>query len=91
MNWISGSYFSLKYLWKDVKNTNLFEQITKIETPISFFVSRNDYNTPCSLIEQYYIKIKAPNKSIVFFENSGHNIPVEEHEKFNEKLIELKN
>ena len=91
MNWISGSYFSLKYLWKDVKNTNLFEQITKIETPISFFVSRNDYNTPCSLIEQYYKKIKAPNKSIVFFENSGHNIPVEEHEKFNEKLIELKN
>ncbi|MDU2138070.1 MAG: alpha/beta hydrolase, partial [Staphylococcus warneri] len=35
INWISGSYFSLKHLWKDVKNTDLFEQITRIEIPIS--------------------------------------------------------
>ena len=90
INWISGSYFSLKHLWKDVKNTDLFEQITRIEIPISFFVSKNDYNTPSSLIEEYYRILKAPYKNIIYFEKSGHNIPIEEYKKFNNKILELK-
>ncbi|MBM0848306.1 pimeloyl-ACP methyl ester carboxylesterase [Staphylococcus epidermidis] len=90
INWISGANFSLEHLWKDVKNTDLFKQIVKIETPISFFLSRNDYNTPSSLIEEYYQKLSAPRKNIVYFENSEHNIPFDEYKEFSTKILELK-
>ena len=46
--------------------------IINVEIPIYFFTGRYDYTDPCSLTEQYFFKISAPEKHIVWFEESAH-------------------
>jgi pimeloyl-ACP methyl ester carboxylesterase len=47
------------------------------------------YFRPCSVLAgTYFDKIAAPYKKIVWFEQSTHNPPFEEPEKFNRVLID---
>jgi pimeloyl-ACP methyl ester carboxylesterase len=55
---------------------------TTIAIPVYFFQGRYDYNTPSELVEKYYEVITAPEKKLVWFENSAHFPHWEEPEKF---------
>jgi proline iminopeptidase len=43
-----------------------------VEIPVYFFGGRYDHTDPFTLTEQYYSKINAPEKHIVWFEESAH-------------------
>ena len=45
-------------------------------------------NTPAQLVEDWYAKIKAPYKELIWFEKSGHNPLVDEPERFKKLLVE---
>ena len=51
-------------------------------------------NTPAELVEDWYNMIEAPEKDLVWFENSGHNPMNDEPEMFKrilrEKLMAVK-
>lgn len=66
---------------------NYIESIPELEIPIYFFIGSKDYNTPFQLVEEYYIKIVAPYKKLVIFEDSGHTPFITENEKFIQELI----
>ena len=55
--------------------------------PIFFLLGRYDWHVPAVLAQQYFEKIEAPCKRLVWFEQSAHNPPFEEPEKFNQLLI----
>jgi pimeloyl-ACP methyl ester carboxylesterase len=61
----------------------------KFEIPVYFVVGHCDYNAVYTLVEQYYKKIKAPRKQIIYFENSGHYMPFTEPAKFNDMMIKI--
>jgi len=88
MNFMPGSLFSLKYLWADVINKNLFNDIDSMQVPVYIFQGKLDYQTPYSVAKDFYNQLKAPQKEFFTFENSAHSPLMEEVEKFNSLVLE---
>jgi len=63
------------------------------QMPYYIFQGRKDQNTPAALIQGYYDSIQAPDKDLVWFENSAHGPMGEEPVKFKgllrEKLLKI--
>ena len=78
-----GHKMSFKLLWPEIFNTNLFEQVPNLKVPVYFLLGRHDHQTSSKLASEYFEKLEAPKKELIWFENSGHNPPFEEPEKFN--------
>ena len=68
---------------------NLINNITKIEVPIYFLHGKDDYVINYNLTKEYYKKIEAPYKEFITFDKSGHLLPFEEAEKFNDFMIKI--
>jgi pimeloyl-ACP methyl ester carboxylesterase len=83
-----GNRFSLRQLENEISRLNLSANYRSFQVPIFFLLGRYDMNTPAALAEQYFKMIDAPEKQLIWFENSAHNPPFEEPEKFNRVLIE---
>ena len=56
--------------------------------PYYIFQGRRDENTPAALIQNYYDSIEAPDKDLIWFENSAHRPLSEEPELFRKHLHE---
>jgi pimeloyl-ACP methyl ester carboxylesterase len=50
----------------------LMDVVTEVKIPIYFFTGRYDFTDPFSLTEEYFCKIIAPDKHMVWFERSAH-------------------
>jgi pimeloyl-ACP methyl ester carboxylesterase len=82
-----GRNQSLKAIWnQDLMKTNLINTLPHVAVPIYFFHGRMDYITPLSFVDEYFNKLKAPQKKLVIFKRSGHDPRVDEPEKFVEEL-----
>ena len=90
-----GHKVVLEKMWPECGRTNFNTTATHFEMPFYIFDGRLDQNTPSSLVEGWYDKIQAPDKCLIWFEESGHNPMNDEGEKFKqllrEKLIAVKN
>ena len=82
-----GSKMSLKFLWDEIFQVNLFEQIPSLEIPVYFLIGCHDHCISSALVEEYFEYLKAPFKKLIWFEKSGHNPPWEESERFNKVVI----
>ncbi|MDR2266351.1 MAG: alpha/beta hydrolase [Christensenellaceae bacterium] len=82
-----GYSLVLSTMWKEITNYNFIEQCYEFEMPYYIFQGKLDYNTPAELIPAFYEKIKAPEKDLIWFENSAHGPLNEEPEKFKALLI----
>jgi len=91
---IKGHRIVLETMWPECGRTNFNETCTEFEIPFYIFDGRLDRNTPSSLVEDWYNKIQAPDKCLLWFENSGHNPMNDEAELFKrllrEKLLAVK-
>ena len=81
-------------MWAEVSATDVPKTCTKFEVPFFILDGRLDMNTPAELVEDWYNMIEAPEKDLVWFDNSGHNPMNDEPEKFKrilrEKLMAVK-
>lgn len=68
---------------------DLMDAITEVKVPVYFFTGRYDYTDPFALTEEYFSKIHAPQKHLVWFENSAHFPFYEEPEAFAERMSEV--
>lgn len=68
---------------------NLFEQVPKVDVPVYFIQDRYDYNTPGDIVERYYEKLDAPQKSLLWFDNSAHFPHWEQPQKFVDALLKI--
>jgi pimeloyl-ACP methyl ester carboxylesterase len=83
-----GQSFSSAQLWNEGLETNLFEQVPRIDVPVYFFTGRHDYNTPFELAERYYRTLDAPRgKHLIWFENAAHMLPYEVPDEYADALI----
>ncbi len=70
------------HLWKDVIDTDLSLEITKVETPVYFLHGIYDFTVNYSLTRDYFKTLQAPVKGFYTFDKSAHSPLFEETEKF---------
>jgi pimeloyl-ACP methyl ester carboxylesterase len=75
--------FSLDAMWDEVSKLNLVTLVPKLEVPVFFFVGGRDHWVPPETSIEYFDALSAPSKKLIRFENSGHEMFVDEPEKFN--------
>jgi pimeloyl-ACP methyl ester carboxylesterase len=72
-----GSEFSLGRLVPELLKFD-YSATTQWKTPIVLFLGRHDLTTPSTVAAEWFGKIQAPKKKLVWFENSAHMMMVEE-------------
>jgi len=87
MKFGQGNRFSLESLRPEYAKVDL-TRYRSFKIPIVFFLGRHDWHIPSVLAERYFNIIDAPGKRLVWFEESAHNPPFEEPEKFIQALID---
>nr|MBS0021469.1 alpha/beta hydrolase [Gammaproteobacteria bacterium] len=83
-----GNRFSLRHLEGEISQLDLSHRYRSFEVPIVFLLGRYDWHLPAVLAEQYFDRIQAPCKRLIWFEQSAHNPPFEEPDRFNQVLAE---
>ncbi len=82
LNVARGSRFSSDHMRFNVIRGPLMDEITSLSVPVYFFQGRYDYVTPSELVEEYWVKLRAPQKTLVWFESSAHYPFFEEPHRF---------
>lgn len=77
----------LKVMWPELGSEDL-SRYTEFSVPILIFDGKLDMNTPAELVEEWFEKIEAPYKELIWFDESGHNPMGDEPERFKALLRE---
>ena len=77
-------------MFNAVKDVDLVADYPVLNIPAVFIAGRYDYNTPSSLVYEYYQFLEAPAKKFFWFEYSAHFPHFEEPEKFAHILGQLR-
>lgn len=82
-----GLDFSLGVLWHEVEALD-FSKTTDFGCPVFLFEGRHDLNVNADLAAEWFKTIKAPQKKLIWFEDSGHQVFEEEPGKTLVTLVE---
>ena len=82
-----GSQLSLGRLVPDALNFD-YSGMTDWHCPIVMFVGRHDFTTPSVVVADWFTRIHAPAKKLIWFENSAHMMMVEEPGRMLVHLVE---
>ena len=83
---VKGHRYVLDVMWPEVGGSDLAGDCPSFAMPYFIFDGRLDYNTPASLVEEYFAAIEAEQKELIWFEESGHNPMGDEGELFKATL-----
>ncbi|MFO0698605.1 MAG: alpha/beta hydrolase [Nitrospira sp.] len=78
-----------KAMWQELIAVNLIKAAPALNVPVFFFIGRHDRVVAPETSVAYYDVLQAPSKTLIWFEESGHEPPAEEPEKFNSLMAEL--
>ncbi len=87
INFFRGIFASMRLMWPQILSINLMKQVPELKVPVYFLEGRHDYEAPSALAEQYFQVLKAPCKTLVWFENSAHFVNTEEADAFNQFFV----
>jgi proline iminopeptidase len=83
-----GAELSQRMLEKEMNAIDLFKQASEVPIPVYFFLGKYDCVTPTAPVLEYFKGLRAPHKEIIWFEESGHHMDIEEPQKFQQILID---
>lgn len=78
----------LTLMWPTTCKCDFMAEDTNFSMPYYIFQGRHDNNTPSALVQDYYDKVTAPDKDLIWFENSAHGPMGEEPELYKKLLRE---
>jgi pimeloyl-ACP methyl ester carboxylesterase len=84
-----GFQFSLDAMWTELSTLNVMKLVPALQMPVFFFVGRRDHWIPAETSVAYFDLLSAPSKKLVWFEESGHELFVDEPVKFNRAMLDL--
>jgi len=87
INFIRGIVNTFNHVYQQLYTIDMMKDYTKINVPVYFLLGRHDVNAPTILAEEYMQVLDAPDKKIVWFENSGHSPWINESEKFVKEVL----
>jgi pimeloyl-ACP methyl ester carboxylesterase len=88
-NLVRGFRFSMDAMWPEVSTVNLIDLVPALPMPVVIFVGRRDHWVPPETSVAFLDALAAPSKTLVWFDDSGHEAFVDEPEKFNRAMVEL--
>lgn len=74
-------------VWMENAKTNLYSSVSEIKCPVYFFIGSGDNQSYYTIVEDYYQFLKAKNKKLFWFKESGHTIFNTEPEKLQQIII----
>jgi len=81
--------FSMDAMWPEVSTLNLTKLVPTLRMPVFFFVGRRDHWVVPETSVAYFNALSAPEKTLVWFERSGHEMFADEPDKFNRTMVEM--
>ena len=87
-NWFDAFNYTAARMKGEAFITDI-SHIKDLEIPVYFMAGRHDWNLPGIVAENHLSIMNAPKKKFIWFEKSGHEIPAEESEKFNQTIINI--
>lgn len=81
--------WTLDAMWREVSHLNLPELVPVLQVPTFFLLGRKDHWVPAEASIAYIDALIAPTKQVIWFEKSGHEMFVDEPDKFNATMLEL--
>jgi pimeloyl-ACP methyl ester carboxylesterase len=88
INYFRGIFGSMKLLWPELMQVNLFKSVPELKIPVFFIEGRFDREVPAPIAARYFEWLKAPSKELIWFERSAHLPNFEEPELFQKALVE---
>jgi len=83
--WDDSSEFTMKTMWPKLARLS-FEHVRTLDVPVFLFLGRHDTTTPPEIASAWLGRLKAPSKSIIWFDNSAHLPMIEEPGRMLEAL-----
>jgi pimeloyl-ACP methyl ester carboxylesterase len=75
-------------VYPQLQTLDLRQDASKLDLPVYLICGRNDTNAPTALTEDYFSKLQAPDKQLIYFEDSGHGMIWQEADRFREVLVQ---
>ncbi|MDH4153311.1 MAG: alpha/beta hydrolase [Nitrospira sp.] len=88
-NILQSQLVTPKAMWPELIAVNLITTAPSLRMPVFFFLGRHDRVVVPETSVAYFDVLQAPSKTLIWFEESGHEPPAEEPEKFNRLMAEL--
>ncbi len=88
-NILQSQLVTPKVMWQELIGVNLIKIVPASQVPIFFFLGRHDRVVVPETSVAYFDVLQAPSKTLIWFEESSHELPAEEPEKFNRLMVEL--
>lgn len=88
-NILQSQLVTPKAMWQELIQVNLIKSAPVFRMPVFFFLGRHDRVVVPETSVAYFDVLRAPSKTLIWFEESGHEPPTEEPEKFNNLMIEM--
>jgi pimeloyl-ACP methyl ester carboxylesterase len=86
VNHTRGLIDSFNVVYPQLADLDFAEQATQLQVPVYFFVGRNDVNAMASLVEDYYKKLSAPHKELIWLEG-GHGLGSADPSQFLDVMV----
>jgi pimeloyl-ACP methyl ester carboxylesterase len=86
---IHANNVSLQTMAAEISRLDLARDAPTLDVPVVFMLGRYDRHVDAGQAAAYFDALRAPAKQLMWFENSAHNIPFEEPERFNAALPQL--
>ncbi|MBU44585.1 MAG: hypothetical protein CMN76_15295 [Spirochaetaceae bacterium] len=84
-----GIQKSLQAAEQGLQPYNLFETVPQVKVPVYFVTGRHDANAAPQLVSEYFQKLRAPKKELLWLENSAHYPMLDEPEAFHRILLNI--
>lgn len=85
---VQGNHRSLEAMHKELQAFDMRREVLELRTPAFVFLGRHDRHVDAKLADQYFNSLRAPMKEIIWFEDSAHDIPFEEPELFDQRVVD---
>jgi pimeloyl-ACP methyl ester carboxylesterase len=91
LTWIlrRDSTYSRNALAKEIDAFDVRPLGYRFDVPVVFMLGRHDWQVPATIAAEYFGRIDAPFKQLIWFEASAHSPPSEEPEKFLRALVDV--
>jgi pimeloyl-ACP methyl ester carboxylesterase len=87
VNYFRGILGSMRLLWPELLQADLFESVPAIKVPVFFMEGRSDWECPYGIAESYFDSVRAPSKELIWFDRSAHLPNSEERDLFNQVMV----
>ncbi len=92
--WMDRIYFLLGMMntfnavYPQLQEMDFREDAAQLDLPVYLLLGRHDMNNPAVIPQEYFDRLQAPHKELIYFEESGHGMIWEEADLFHQIMIE---